>query len=635
MGRACGDSTVMADCVAVPPKFVGEMSVRIWGRGRFFRTFLTGAATFVPVLSWGFWASTALAQSVPQASIQPPTREEIQRGVAEGTLNRSGPVAVDTGEVERAPCPLAASDFAGIRFKLSSVMFGGMQDLPGFDLSDSYAEFIGTEQPVSIICEIRDRAATKLRAAGYLAAVQVPPQKIDGGAVRLDVLLAHLKRVQIKGNPGRSEKALLKYLEKLTREPVFNTLRAERYLLLAKDVPGLDVRLALRPLEGVPGEVIGEVSVRRVPVFAEIGVQNYGSRAVGRYSGLARVQFNGLTGLGDSTTASFFATSDLHEQKVLQLGHEMRLGGEGFVLRGDFNYGWTNPTVIDARADFHSRTLSASLEGSYPLIRSQSYNLALALGAQLSNQDLDFGNIPLNRDRLRVAYLRAETNGVSRGSLTGRDGFTPFEPHWSWGLSLEARQGLDVLDATKGCQGVYAPTCRGTGRVTPSRIEGTAKGFVVRASGVFDYRPVRAITLSVQPRAQYSPDKLLSYEEFSGGNYTIGRGYDPGAVIGDSGVAVRGEIRIGSLLPKVAGGSAFQPYAYADAAWAWNHDSAFDGLNPQKIVSVGGGVRAAILDAIRLDAGVAVPLRDPLGLNVKGKARFMLNLSIQLLPWRL
>jgi hemolysin activation/secretion protein len=625
----------MADRVAASPWMVGVISVPTRNTAGVSLLSFARAALCVPAFSLAVWGGGALAQTVPPTSIQPPTREEIQRGVAEGTLNRTGPVSVDTSEVEHAPCPLAAPDFAGIRLKLTSVTFNGMAELPGFDLEPSYAGLIGTDQPVSVICEIRDRAATALRRAGYLAAVQVPPQKIDGGAVKLDVLLAHLKRVQIKGDAGRSEGVLLKYLNKLTQEPVFNTHRAERYLLLAKDVPGLDVRLALRPLEGSPGEVVGEVSVRRIPVFAELGLQNYGSRSVGRYSGLARVQFNGLTGLGDSTTASFFATTDLHEQKVLQLGHEMRLGGEGFALRGDFTYGWTNPTVIDSRADFHSRTLSASLEGSYPVVRSQAFNLSLALGGQISNQDLDFGSIPLNRDKLRVIYARADANGISRKSLTGRDGFTPFEPHWAWGLTAEARQGLDVFDATKGCQGVFAANCRGAGKVTPSRIEGTAKGFVLRASGLFEYRPVRAITFSLQPRAQYSPDKLLSYEEFSGGNYTIGRGYDPGAVIGDSGVGVRGELRVGSLLPKVAGGNAFQPYGFVDAAWVWNHDSTFDGLNPQKIVSVGAGLRAAIHDAVRVDAGVAVPLHDPLGLNVKGKARFMLNLSFQLLPWRL
>ena len=567
--------------------------------------------------------------------IQAPTREEIERGVAEATLNQSGPVSVDASEVERAPCPLAAPDFAGIRLKLSSVTFTGMQDLPGFDLSQSYAGYVGTDQPVSVICEIRDRAATALRQAGYLAAVQVPPQKIEGGNVRLDVLLAHLKRVQVKGDPGASEGILLKYLNKLTLEPVFNTHTAERYLLLAKDVPGLDVRLALRPLEGSPGEVIGEVTVRRVPVFAELGLQNYGSYSVGRYSGLARVQLNGLTGMGDAITASLFASADFDEQKVLQIGHDMRIGGEGFVLHGDFTYGWTNPTVTGAASDFRSRTLSASIEGTYPVVRSQAYNLSVSAGGQIANQNLDFGNIPLNRDRLRVLYARVETNGVSKASLTGRDGFTPFEPNWAWGTTVEVRQGIGVFDATRGCRGTLAVTCIGAGAVTPSRIEGTAKGFVVRASGVFEYRPIRRLTFSLQPRAQYSPDKLLSYEEFSGGNYTIGRGYDPGSIIGDSGVGVRGEVRVGSLIPKVAGSNAAQPYAFVDAAWVWNHDAAYRGLNPQKVVSLGGGMRVSLLDTVRVDAGVAVPLHDPLGLNVKGKARFMLNLSAQLLPWRL
>lgn len=581
------------------------------------------------------WSGDLAAQTAPAPAVQPPTREEIERGVAEGTLSRGGPVSIDGSEVERAPCPLAAPDFAGIKLNLASVTFSGMTDLPGFDLSPAYADYLGTDQSVAVICEIRDRAATALRQAGYLAAVQVPPQKIDGGAVRLDVLLAHLKRVQVKGDPGASEGILLKYLNKLTREPVFNTHEAERYLLLAKDVPGLDVRLALRPLEGAPGEVIGEVTVRRVPVFAELGLQNYGSRSTGRYSGFARAQVNGLTGLGDATTASFFATTDLDEQKVLQIGHEMRLGGEGFVLAGDFTYGWTNPTITGATADFRSRTLSASIEGRYPVVRSQAYNMAIAFGGQVANQSVRFGGIPLTRDRLRVLFARVDTNGVSRQSLTGRDGFTPFEPHWSWGLSTEVRQGLGVLDATRGCRGALAPTCVGVGAVTPSRVEGTAKGFVVRASGVFDYRPVRGLTFSLQPRAQYSPDKLLSYEEFSGGNYTVGRGYDPGAVIGDSGLGLRGEVRVGSLIARAQGGSAFQPYAFADAAWVWNHDVAYAGLNPQKLVSVGGGVRAGLLDTVRLDAGVAVPLSDPLGFNVKGKARFMLNLSFQLLPWRL
>ena len=116
------------------------------------------------------------------------------------------------------------------------------------------------------VCEIRDAAATILRRKGYLAAVQVPAQRIENGVVRFDVLMAKLVAVQVRGDAGRAERLIAGYLERLTGEEVFNEREAERYLLLARDLPGYDVRLTLRPAGTAPGEVIGEVTVVRTPV---------------------------------------------------------------------------------------------------------------------------------------------------------------------------------------------------------------------------------------------------------------------------------------------------------------------------------------------------------------------------------
>ena len=575
---------------------------------------------------------SAFAQAAP--TVSPPTREEIERGVREGTLEQGrAPVSVDAGEVERAPCPLASPDFAGIRLKVDSVEFSGVDKIPEVDLSQSYRPYIGTDQPVSVICEIRDRAATQLRAAGYLAAVQVPPQTIESGRVRLDVLLARMSKVQVKGNAGGSEKLLVRYISKLTQDEVFNTRRAERYLLLARDIPGLDVRLALRPIEGAPGEVVGEVTVRRNPIYADFTAQNLGSKSVGRWSGLGRVQLSGLTGLGDATTASIFTTADFEEQVVLQAGHEFRVGSEGLTLRGDFTYGWTRPTIAN-NPDVESRTLIASLEAAYPFVRAQAHNLSGAVGFDFINQNVDFGAIKLNKDKLRVAFVRLDANGISPESISGRDGYTALEPNWSWAASLEARQGVDVFGASPNCGGTPVG-CLAPGAPTPSRIEGDPTAFVIRGAGEVDWRPVRNLTLVLAPRAQYAPHALLSYEEFSGGNYTVGRGYDPGAIIGDSGVGMRSEVRVGSLLPRTAGGFAFQPYAFFDVAKVWNEDAAFDGVGGQKLYSAGAGMRATIRDAARLDALVAVPLKDALGApNAKGDVRFLVNLTVQLAPWR-
>ena len=577
-------------------------------------------------------SSSAIAQATP--SVSPPTREEIERGVRDGTLEQGrAPVSVDAGEVERAPCPLASPDFAGIRLKVDSVEFSGVDKIPEVDLSQSYRPYVGTDQPVSVICEIRDRAATQLRAAGYLAAVQVPPQTIESGRVKLDVLLARMSKVQVKGDAGGSEKLLVRYISKLTQDEVFNTRRAERYLLLARDIPGLDVRLALRPIEGAPGEVVGEVTVRRNPIYADFTAQNLGSKSVGRWSGLSRVQLSGLTGLGDATTASIFTTADFDEQVVLQTGHEFRVGGEGLTLRGDFTYGWTRPTIAN-NPDVESRTLIASLEAAYPFVRAQAHNLSGAVGFDFIEQNVDFGAIKLNKDKLRVAFVRLDANGISPESISGRDGYTALEPNWSWTASLEARQGVDVFGASPNCGGTPVG-CLAPGAPTPSRIEGDPTAFVIRGTGEVDWRPVRNLTLVLAPRAQYAPRALLSYEEFSGGNYTVGRGYDPGAIIGDSGVGMRSEVRVGSLLPRSAGGFAFQPYAFFDVAKVWNEDAAFNGVGGQKLYSAGAGVRATIRDAARLDALVAVPLKDALGApSAKGDVRFLVNFTVQLAPWR-
>src|SRR3546814_17482023 len=89
------------------------------------------------------------------------------------------------------------------------------------------------------------------------------------------------------------------------------------------------------------------------------------------------------------------------------------------------------------------------------------------------------------------------------------------------------------------------------------------------------------------------------------------RGYDPGAVIGDSGVAVALEARYGSLIPANRDSFAIQPFAFLAAAAVRNKDSTFAGLNPQRPYSAGGGLRIAWGNAPRLDVTPAAPLPPP------------------------
>ncbi len=565
-----------------------------------------------------------------QSAAGQPTREEIERAPVMPRLPSNNRLAID-GEIERAPCPLADAAYKDISVDLREVRFSGMGAIPAEILLDSWRQYAGQKVPIATVCEIRDRAATTLRQAGYLAAVQVPPQRIEGGVVNFDVLLARLTGFQVRGDAGKSEGIIGRYLKALQDQPVFNIRFAERYLLLARDLPGYDVRLTLRPAGTMPGEVIGEVQVTRTPLEIDFAVQNYGSREVGRGGGILQARFNGVFGWGDRTTLGVFSTHDFREQLVLQASEEIRVGGEGLTLGADFSYAWTRPT-LDAGIFLKSETIVATLRASYPVIRRQSFNLNIGGGIDVVNQSSSFNGIPFTRDRLRVPFVKIDYDAFDPKSIVSTTGYSIAEPRWRVGASLELRQGLDALGASPDCRAAPA-ACVAGGAVPSSRLTADPSGFVVRASATAEFRPIPSIAFSLSPRLQYSPATLLSYEQFSAGNYTVGRGFDPGTLIGDSGVGARAEATYGSLIPTSRKGFAFQGYAFIDAVWVWNHDPLPGTSDQQRLQSAGGGVRVAFGDRFIFDAGVAVPF-DKAGLQpVRGDTRVLVSLTTRLFPW--
>lgn len=550
----------------------------------------------------------ALAQ-VPALQTQVPTRDEITRPVAPPP--QPAPRLKVEGGLERSPCPLADPQYAAIKVTVRTVRFNGLRPEDEAAVTPSYARFVGSDRPVSDICEIRDAAATALRQKGYLAAVQVPTQQIENGEVAFEVRYARLTQIRVRGNAGASERLVAGYLSKLTEQPVFNQLEAERYLLLARDLPGLDVNLSLKPA-GAPGELYGEVTLIRTPVSADLNIQNLAADETGRFGGQARVQFNGLTGLGDQTSIAFYSTADFREQRVLQLGHDFRLGAEGLQLGGHFTYAWTHPSLRGQPDLIRARTLFANAEARYPLLRGLGATLYAAGGLDVVNQTVRFAGTPIARDRLRVGYLKLE------GDVLDRDG-TP-TPRWHGAFSLELRQGLNIFNATE------RPPFPAT-MVPPSRIDGDARGTLVRGAASGEFSIVPNVTLALTATGQKSFDPLLSFEEYSAGNYTIGRGYDPGTLLGDDGLGFSIEARLDRVV--LSRSATLQPFVFAEAAKVWNRN----GYGDDRLISVGGGVRTAIAGRFRLDLTLAVPTVRAGLTDRKPDPRLLLSLTTRLWPW--
>jgi hemolysin activation/secretion protein len=565
------------------------------------------------------------AESPVAAQAVAPTREELTRPQlapppAKSTLNV-------IGGVERSPCPLANPEFNDVRVTISNVDFHNLKGATPDEMRQTWAEYAGTEQPVSIICEIRDRAATYLRNKGYLAAVQVPTQRIENGQVRLELLYARVTTIRARGQTGGAEAKLAGYLSKLTQDEIFDRNRAERYLLLARDLPGYNVQLILKPAGTAPGEMIGEVNVIRRAYAVDAMVSNLAAKETGRWGGQLRAQAFGLTGLGDETTVSIYSTSDFKEQQILQASHSFRPGNEGLTISGQFTYAWSQPALEDVEDNLKSKTLFASLGAAYPLIRTQEKNLTLGAGFDFVNQKTDL-LIPIARDRLRVLWARADFDAVDLRSR---------RPKWRVSGTLELRHGIDVFDASETC-----PQSGCSDGSTPqARIDADPTAMVVRFNGTAELGLFNSLAVAVSPRAQYAFDKLLSFEQFTLGNYTVGRGYEPSIITGDSGVGVAVELRGPRLSPFQRMPLSIQPYAFGDAAWAWTRGSLLEDQpgahwhDPRHLKSVGAGVRGEFGDRAAIDMSLAVPIDEAGLLNERRKPgpRFLLTLTTRLLPW--
>lgn len=566
--------------------------------------------------------AAASAQSRP---LSPPTREEVTRPVNAPPINRPPRLEVEGG-VERAPCALDGPQYQSIHFVLRGAEFDGLQGLTRDQLASAYAPFVGRDVPISVVCEIRDRAGTILRNAGYIAAVQVPEQKIADGTVRFRVLMAHLTQVRVRGDASGAERIIAGYLNHLTKQPVFNRYDAERYLLLASDLPGYTVRLTLRPAGTEPGDVVGDVTVQRTMGYADFNVQNGGSEELGPWGGLLRGQIFGLTGLADRTSLSVFSTADFHEQQTVQLAHDFRLGPQGLTISDAFTYAWAKPSVPNARVLAH--TLLNTFEVMYPLLRRQAETIRTSAGMDLVNQDVKLNSINLSRDRLRVAFLRLGADAVDTEFTDLR--YSAAEPPWRLGVWVELRQGLHVLGATD-C-GHLSLDCLGPGEVPPSRLNGRSNATVIRYSAAGEYRPMPRLTFALAARAQYAWKPLLSFEEFAAGNYTVGRGYDPGALLGDMGFGTQAEIRVGSTVPPSAHRAAVEGYGFWDHALVRNRDTLVVIPGAEHLNSVGGGARINF-DRFVLDAALAVPLTRIGFDNKRPGARFLVSLTTRLFPW--
>jgi hemolysin activation/secretion protein len=153
---------------------------------------------------------------------------------------------------------------------------------------------------------------------------------------------------------------------------------------------------------------------------------------------------------------------------------------------------------------------------------------------------------------------------------------------------------------------------------------------VVKAQGGADIAFTQRLTGQFRGQAQYSSSALLPYEQMSLGGLTVGRGYDPAALLGDKGLSGAFELRYGPLQlhPKVLAA----PYAFFDAGVVSNNHTGLSGLDKSRsLKSVGAGVVFRVFNRANLEVTYAHPLDALRSGGARPGDRVLIQLTASLL----
>ena len=257
----------------------------------------------------------------------------------------------------------------------------GNQILSSAALQVLLRPFVGVDLSLK---QMREAAALVQQAyedAGWLARVDLPAQDVTGGRVRLQITEARLGQVRMDAQAVSRvlpERLLAWVKDGQIEGGALNTRQLDRSLLLVDDLPGVSVagNLQAGAQPGATDVVINAAAEQ--PYSFDISLDNHNARSVGA----DRLNISGAwtspAGFGEAYNAQAFKSEG---SDFVRWGASAPLGYSG--LRGSVNLSQLNYKIITPDADgrqqnINGRSQSASLDLSYPVLRSRQANLYLS-----------------------------------------------------------------------------------------------------------------------------------------------------------------------------------------------------------------------------------------------------------------
>jgi hemolysin activation/secretion protein len=462
------------------------------------------------------------------------------------------------------------------------------------------------------IQELADKLSEMYRKKGYVTSrVYIPAQKMQDGLLKLSALEGRMGKYNIV--EGRFYKASsIKRLISLKQGEAFTLEPLQKNLRVLNNNPDRNVQAKLKP-----GAETGETDVEfvitdRLPSHMDLSYDNLGRRLIGKERYGLRYVNNNVLGQGDTFVSSLSFTA--HTQGVVN-HYEIPINNKGTTL--GFDQAWSQLRLgkefsalnIKGNATTYTPYISQSL------INREKTKLSADLAFDFKQMDTNSRNGDVSHDLLRI--VRPSIN---------------LELYDKWGRTYIRNEFAIGLDALGGTSGIASNT------IQPSRVGAGSKAFrwtptIIRTQRLpwNSYGIFRAL-------GQWSPDRLVSAEQFQAGGAFSVRGYPEGQIIGDNGYLLSGEWRVPAFfIPKSAHIKLFKSTVYlrsntqfvtfADFAHTMTNRRATGSAANNHILGAGFGLRIQLTKYMTARFDYAWPLLDQPGIT-SPRLHFGLSSSI-------
>ena len=532
---------------------------------------------------------TALAQLPPAGSPLPYVTPPPSPGVA--------PPAAPAPAPRPAPMPAV-----GVAVRSVAVEGATAYSRQQIEAVAHTGALVGPAVPLARIEAARTAILQLYRADGYvLSAVSV---SIDArGALRFLVTEGRIAAVKLSADIGPAGTRVLKFLRHLTEKVPIDEATLERYLLLAQQVPGVTLHAVLQPVPGEPGAVNLIAEVSRAAISGLATTDNYGASYAGPIETLAVLDLNSFTALGEKTEISLYHTW-ANSQTFGQASSEVFLGDSGLRLHVYGGDGQTVPTGPLSVEGYVGVTTVFGLGLTYPLLLSRSENLTLAGNLDAIDSQVsvlaDGQRGRESADSLRIARISADYArsdvllGPSRSAVNT--------------LAVRLSQGITELGASDAESSLLPRTGE-----DPQFTKVDAR--VSRTQTLFSPWQGASVALYGMVAGQFTNNTLPPAEEFYLGGLQYLRGYELGAITGDTALTSTIELQFNTSLDLSAlalpDPVPVQFYGFYDWGEVWQHNpDSYD----VRAASTGIGVRLTATTHAEVDFLAAARLnRYPAG----------------------